>query len=289
MSILIRLLAFYYRTGIRGSYRLTDYLAMYFKSLHCVSIDTQSGTLFADLRISSSRGILTNPNSQSGEQLVMENFVNVGDTVFDIGAHLGFYTLILSRLVGVSGRVCAFEPNPELLPSLRRTVTPLTNVTLFPIALSDKAGEIKLFVPEDASMASLRDWTNGVVGDVHEVVCKMDVLDELVRKKEIPAPVFIKCDVEGAELSVFKGAVGMLNRSDAPVLLFEMNTKAASAFGSTTTAYFDFLEALDQPNYVFFEVTKDGLRDLSSREIEYTNVLAVPAAIYELHRENLPI
>ena len=159
---------------------------------------------------------------------------------------------------------------------------------LFPIALSDKGGEIKLFVPEDASMASLRNWTNGVVGNVHEVTCKTVVLDEFVKEQDIPRPHFIKCDVEGAELSVFKGAVKMLNRADAPILLFELNTKAALAFGTTTTAYFEFLESLDQPKYSFFEVTKGGLMDLKSREIKYTNVLAIPELMRDLYRDRLP-
>lgn len=288
MSLLTKFLAVYFRSGLRGSYRLTDLLTPRLKSLRSVPIRTESGILYADLRISSSRGILANPKSQSGEDLVMRNFVNEGDTVFDIGAHLGFYTLLLSELVGKNGKLFAFEPNPELLPSLTRTLAPLANVELLRVALSDREGEISLYVPEDASMASLRNWTDGIVGHIHEVRCKMQVLDDLVEKGELPLPHFIKCDVEGAELSVFKGAVNTLNRVDAPILLFELNTKAASAFGTTTTAYFDFLESLDQPKYVFFEVTKDGLRKLKSREIEYTNVLALPETICGLHRNRLP-
>lgn len=263
---------------MRGSYRITELLAPRLKSLQCVEIKTESGILYADLRISSSRGILANPKSQSGEDLVMRNFVSEGDIVFDIGAHLGLYTLLLSELVGKRGKVFAFEPNPELLPSLTRTVAPLSNVELLRIALSDREGELSLFVPEDASMASLRNWTDGIAGKVHEVGCKMQVLDELVEKGELVLPHFIKCDVEGAELSVFRGAVNTLNRVDAPIILFELNRKAASAFGVTTTAYFDFLESLDKPKYGFFEVTKDGLKDLKSKKIEYANVLAIPKA-----------
>ncbi len=66
----------------------------------------------------------------------------------------------------------------------------------------------------------------------------------MVEAGELPVPHFIKCDVEGAELSVFKGAIKTLDRTDAPVLLFELNTKAAAAFGSTTSEYFDLLRSL---------------------------------------------
>ena len=113
-------MANYYRTRLRGSYRLTNFLAQRLSSLQCVPIQTESGILYADLRITSSHGILANPKSDSGEDLVMRKFVKPGNTVFDIGAHLGLYTLLLSELVGEKGIVFAFEPNPELLPQYRK-------------------------------------------------------------------------------------------------------------------------------------------------------------------------
>lgn len=278
MSLLTKFLAAYYRSGLRGSYRITDLLAGRFRSLQSVPIETENGVICGDLRIPSARGILAYPASQSGEDSVMRRFVTQDDVVFDIGAHLGFYTLLLSRLVGERGKVFAFEPNPELLPSLERTIAPLANVELLKVALSDREGEAGLFVPEDASMASLQDWTDGVVGAVHEVKCEMRVLDKMVEAGELPVPHFIKCDVEGAELSVFKGAVKTLDRADAPILLFELNTKAAAAFGSTTGAYFELLRSLDAAKYSFFEVTPDGVRELTSTDVEYTNVVAIPAS-----------
>lgn len=278
MSLLTRFLAAYYRSGLRGSYRITDVLAQRLKSLQDVQIETENGVIVGDLRISSARGILAYPKSQSGEDAVMKRFVKEGDVIFDIGAHLGFYTLLLSRLVGEQGKVYAFEPNPELLPSLERSIAPLANVELLRVALSDREGEAGLFVPGDASMASLKDWTEGVVGEIHEVKCEMRMLDEMIEAGELPLPDFIKCDVEGAELSVFRGAVKTLNRIDAPILLFELNARAAAAFGSTTTAYFDLLRSLDEAKYSFFEVTPEGTRELASTDIEYTNVIAVPVS-----------
>jgi FkbM family methyltransferase len=63
--------------------------------------------------------------------------------------------------VGSKGKVLAFEPNPQLLPLLRATASGLGNVELIEAALADKTGEATIYVPQDASMASLRDWTNG--------------------------------------------------------------------------------------------------------------------------------
>jgi FkbM family methyltransferase len=278
MPLVTKLLAIYNRSGLPGAYRLTNYLAQRFKSLQCVSIQTESGLLYADLRISSSHGLLANPKSLSGEDKLMRKVVKKGDTVFDIGAHLGLYTLLLSELVGQTGKVFAFEPNPELLPTLRKTVNSTQNIDLINVALSDSKGETTIFIPEDASMASLRNWTCGIAGRVHQVECKMRKIDDLVEEGKIYLPQFIKCDVEGGELSVFKGGIKTINRIDAPIILFEVNAKAAREFRIGTVSYFDFLESLEHPEYSFFEVFNKGVKVLSSKEIEYKNIIAVPKA-----------
>ena len=278
MSLLTKFLGIYNASGLRGSYRVTNFLSKHLKSLQNVEIKTANGTLYADLRIYSAFGILANPKSTSGEDLVMQTFVKTGDTVFDIGAHLGFYTLLLSELAGEKGKVLAFEPNLDLLPSLRKTVQPLANVELREVALSDRAGKANLFVPEDMAMASLVDWTDGIAGNVHTVACEMQCLDDLVEAGKLPVPQFIKCDVEGAELSIFKGGLKTLNRVDAPVILFEINALAAKSFGVNTTDYFDLLESLENPAYNFFEVSTKGIEKLRSKEIKYANVVAVPEA-----------
>lgn len=289
MSLLTKFLSIYYKSGLRGSFRLTDYLSHRLKALQCIPIETDSGTLYGDLRNTSSRTYLANPKSQSGEDVVMQNLVNRNDVVIDVGAHLGFYTLLLSQLVGKNGKVFAFEPNPELLSNLRVTIEPLVNVELFTIALSDRKSKVNLFVPEeDASMASLSDWTDGIVGNVHQVSCETQRLDDLVDEGRMPIPQFIKCDVEGAELSVFHGGIKTLNRVDAPIIMFEVNAKAAHAFGKTTNSFFNFLESLEQPEYNFFEVLSNGIQKLKSTEIEFTNIVAVPKIKQDLYQKFLP-
>jgi FkbM family methyltransferase len=278
MSVLANLIKAYWQSGLRGSWRVSDFLSKHFSSLHSVPIEVEGGTLFADLRIGSARAILASPRSKSGEDAVMRRYVRPGRVVLDVGAHFGFYTLLLSKLVGEGGKVFAFEPNPELLPSLRRTLEPINNVELFEVALSDQPGEIELFVPEDASMASLSDWTKGRAGSVHSVRCERKVLDAMYEAGTIRLPDFIKCDVEGAELMVFAGGRQVLDRVDAPVVLFELNQSAATSFGRTTGEYFEFFEGLEHPHYSFFEVFPDGIRDLSSRSTEYSNIVAIPAS-----------
>ena len=78
----------------------------------------------------------------------MRRFVRAGDVVFDIGANLGLHTVLLA---GLRGRAFAFEPNPELLPTLEMTVQELGNTTLCACALSDEDSDCTLFVPRALS------------------------------------------------------------------------------------------------------------------------------------------
>lgn len=276
MTGLTRLLALYHRSGLRGSTRLFDLLSHRMPSLQNTVVAVDGGMLHVDLRISSARGILAEPYAESGEGLVMKRFVRPGDNVFDIGAHFGFYTLLLRRLVGDQGKVFAFEPNPELLASLRRTLEPLGNVELFEMGLSNDPGELELHIPEDPSMASISDWTAGIAGKVHSLPCRFERMDELVGSGRLPVPDFIKCDVEGAELSVFQSGERTIDRPDAPVILFEVNRQAAAAFGYAADDAISFLKGLKQPRYQFFEVRTDAIVPVSSGDLEYSNILAVP-------------
>jgi FkbM family methyltransferase len=286
MSIFTNFFAAYLRRGWRGSYRVTITAARLFKSLRQSPIKTENGILFADLRISSAHSILAFPTSSSGEDTVMKKFVQKGDVVFDIGAHMGFYTLLLSNLVGTDGVVNAFEPNPELLPCLERTLQARGNVVLRKVALSDTTDTVELFIPEDASMASLSNWTDGIAGAVHTTKCKLMRMDDLVEFENVARPQFIKCDVEGAELRVFEGGKRVLDKADAPVILFEANSLAAASFGYNIEECFKFLESLTEPNYQFFEVTQEGIRALESRDVKYTNIVAIPGARLEPNKSD---
>jgi FkbM family methyltransferase len=217
--------------------------------------------------------------------------VSEDDVVFDIGANLGVHTALLSQLVGARGCVFAFEPNPELLPTLALTIDGMQNATLCRYALSDEDGEATFFVPRDHAMGSLSDWTATepmaelrrklALGKARAIPVQQQRIDDLVAEGVIPLPDFIKCDVEGAELKVFRGAKETLDRINAPVILFEAGPESAGGFGLAMTDAADFLGSLPRPGYQFFEIGKGGsLRSVQPSELkkQNQNVLAVPGA-----------
>lgn len=136
-----------------------------------------------------------------------------GMVAFDVGANVGFFTLLASRIVGASGSVVSFEPLSENLGALRRhiAINGVTNVKVVAAAVSDSCGHERFAVAPDPAMGSLSEDGPVVVATV--------ALDDLVHRGEIPAPGFLKIDVEGAELRVLEGAREVLSAGHPPVVV----------------------------------------------------------------------
>ena len=283
--LLARLLRWYLRTHLRGRTRLTAIVTRHLRSLWSVPITIQDcPPLFVDLRSGHAQYLLQGepwiraPREQP-EQDAMRRVVGSGDVALDIGANMGIHTVLLAKLIGPLGKLFAFEPNTALLPTLRRTVDALPNASLHTCALSDEPGRSAFFVPADDSKASLADWTDVAIdGVAREESCERRRLDDLVREGTIAPPDFIKCDVEGAELLVFRGARAILDRPDAPIMLFEVNAHTAGGFGFGTSDAKDYLAALPAPHYRFFEVKDDGALPAITTLTPWCNVLAIPEA-----------
>ncbi|MFW6078443.1 MAG: FkbM family methyltransferase [Gemmatimonadota bacterium] len=133
-----------------------------------------------------------------------------GGTVLDIGAHVGYYTLLASDLVGDTGTVWAFEPNPRNARFLRRHVeiNRCGNVRIVEAAVSDRGGA--------ARFAAGSGSGTGRLADAGALEVRTVRLDEYCARHGI-APSVLKIDVEGGELAALRGARDLLSRG-RPVL-----------------------------------------------------------------------
>jgi len=138
-------------------------------------------------------------------QRAIKTYVRRDDTVWDIGANIGYVALCCAKQVGPSGRVIAFEPVPENAALLRRNVAEnkLANIQVLEVAASESCGEAVIRIPENLATASLV-WHRRNASAT-ELVIKTVVVDELVASGDIPRPQFVKIDVEGAEGQVLLG------------------------------------------------------------------------------------
>jgi FkbM family methyltransferase len=222
------------------------------------------------------------PEFEREDRAIFRKLVREGDVVFDIGANIGYHLALFSSLVGASGRVYGFEPQPALLPNLRRTVQGMPNATLFECALSDNEGEVTLHVPEHGyhMLAAIGD--PGVASK--EMQCLTARLDGFWAAGKLAAPDFIKIDVEGAETLVFRGSEQLLNRSDAPIVFFEQWQEAAERTRHGGTEAADILLSFSRAGFALFACAGSELRPLVLNDVKKGNLLAVP----ESRRQRLP-
>jgi FkbM family methyltransferase len=138
--------------------------------------------------------------------------VRPGNVVWDIGANVGFFTLLAARLTGTAGRIVAIEPLPRNLDLLRAhlDLNQIGNVTVLGQAVADAAGTALFAAAASPSMGRL-DTAAGFEVTVTTV-------DTLVESGVAPAPHIIKMDIEGAESRALAGARRTLERH-RPVLL----------------------------------------------------------------------
>jgi FkbM family methyltransferase len=143
-----------------------------------------------------------------------------GDVFLDIGANVGYFTLIASRVVGATGSVHAFEPEENNFKKLRKNVelNKLSNVSIYQSALSDSTGDAALYVnPKNEGGHSL------LPNPLQETkIVSTIVFDEWADSVRLSRLRLCKIDVEGFELSVLKGMEQTLRNTESLEIICEV-------------------------------------------------------------------
>lgn len=165
-------------------------------------------------------------------QRVIRERARPSSVVLEAGGHIGFFTLLLGRLVGPAGQVEVFEPEPRLRAALKRHVAAndLPQVQVVAAALSDSSGTATFHLPEQAGWGSLRSemWE---MKDTVEVA--VTTIDEHVATRGIdPERIsFVKLDVEGLEPEALRGADRTLRAATSAAVLVEFIPDRIRALG----------------------------------------------------------
>ena len=147
----------------------------------------------------------------------MRGEVRRGGVFYDIGANIGFYSLIASSIVGPTGRVLAFEPGNFNLPFLRENAAQVGNVEVCDFAIGKSDGSMTFDRRGGAMSGRLLSDT---VQAVDPTAVKVRSIDSLV-SAGFPQPDVLKIDIEGGEIDALEGAVATLRRR--PVILLELH------------------------------------------------------------------
>lgn len=161
----------------------------------------------------------------------IEDLAPPGATVYDVGANIGFTTLMLARCVGPAGRVVAFEPLPENLERLRRHVALngfADRVTVVPCAVDKASGASSFLVHPSGGMGKV-EGSGGRAEEYRQRITVETVdLDGYVYARGQPAPSLVKMDIEGGEALALPGMQRLL-REARPIVLVELHGPEALA------------------------------------------------------------
>ncbi|EGP92870.1 FkbM family methyltransferase [Nitrosarchaeum koreense] len=205
--------------------------------------------------------------------------IKKGDVVIDIGANIGYYTLIFAKLVGDTGKVFAFEPDPTNFELLRKNIEAngYKNVILEQKALSNKEGKVTLALSKQNTAghhisSEQQDSKNSIQVDA---IIADNYFKNFERKIN-----FVKMDVEGAESIVLGGMTNMLRNNAELKMMVEYNPDAIKNMGLDPASYLELLIRngfsmmdIDSKN---MKITNTDVQSLIRKyHDEYTNLLCV--------------
>ncbi|MGB8990913.1 MAG: FkbM family methyltransferase [Desulfobaccales bacterium] len=157
-----------------------------------------------------------------------------GDGVFwDIGANVGYFTLVAATALNNRGQIVAFEPGQNAYARLLENISlnAYRNIRTYQVAVTDREGEAVLRVSGDIADSSATLYQSGQT-EARGEVCRTVALDHFLGTEGLRPPDLIKLDAEGAELAVLQGARGLVSESP-PMFLMEMEEKNLQAAGAS--------------------------------------------------------
>jgi FkbM family methyltransferase len=166
-----------------------------------------------------------------------------GMVIFDVGANLGFYTLLLATQVGPTGHIHAFEPDPLSFAILSRRAVGHPNVEINPLAVGDYTGKATLFTHR-ANRADNRVH-NSLGNETAEAIeVPLTTLDDYCAAHRIDRLDAVKMDIQGAEVAALTGFRKTLGRLKPRWMLIEFSPGHLRAAGSRPEAFWTILDEL---------------------------------------------
>ncbi len=180
-------------------------------------------------------GSLAFGNLESSVQEAMLRHLGKGGVFYDIGANLGFFSLLGAHFAGVGeGWVYAFEAAPDNAAAIRSNarLNGLANIVVIAKAVSAHGGRGRLQIVDDQSWSKLEEYGEH---PYTERVIEVDLvaIDDLVAAGELRPPTLVKIDVEGAELAVLEGMRATIERH-RPAIICELHGTHAEFMAAMT-------------------------------------------------------
>lgn len=196
---------------------------------------------------------LTNPRTwelivgKDPEKKVKDSFlenISLGDTVIDLGANIGEFSLIAAKKVGPSGRIIAVEPLAETLISLKKNMdlNGFQNYSILECAVGNKLGKMSLYKKSESATMGLLDPVKGVENMVETNQIDVKTIDSIITKEKIKKVGMLKIDVEGFEYEVLCGCKDSFKQNKIKKIICEVHSSYLRAKGLDDDSIYNLLK-----------------------------------------------
>lgn len=230
-----------------------DFLYMRLRPRDIVSFDIEGNRFYTDpADIPPGLFSFLHGTSHKAVARVFKREIKPGMNVLNLGANMGYFTLLASRLVGEQGRVFAFEPAPDNFALLTKNITLNRCNNVIPVqkAVSDKSGQAKLFLRESGTH-SIYDFRDG---REEFITVETVALDEFFEEKDLPIG-FIKMDIEGAETAALNGMANLIKKNRNLKIITEVHADFLKKAGSSLE---EFTNKLMEYGFKLYDVNEKG-------------------------------
>lgn len=195
--------------------------------------------------------------------------------VFDIGAHVGWYSRMMWNEMRDEKEVYAFEPNPEIYPYLLYNSGDKAGIIPENLAVGEETHSVVIYCADSSNLSS----TTRIVGKANPIMGVS--IDDYSHSKKIDDIDFIKCDVEGGELSVLRGARKLRVKSNPPIWMIEIDDNFITDAGHTLEEIHEEIMTVERMSKIFI-IDNEMMREITnlSDRNGKPNVFIVPNARY---------
>ena len=227
---------------MRIIYIIKYYLHKYFKKEKFLNIPVLDFRMWVDSNVDGISLALAKYGERELDMLwLVKKYVKPGMKILDLGGNIGYYSIIMSRIVGGTGKVYVVEPDPRNITLLKRNINKYSNSILYECAIGDKDMDVEFNITEKSNLNTFVKSDSIKTLTTKEV--KMYKLETFVKKVIKDQISFIRMDIEGFEFELLREAFSFLNNYSKPLyILFETHPNYYSNKRDMGRLIIDFLE-----------------------------------------------
>ena len=226
-----------------------------------------------------SLGLSISQTHEKTETKIVKQIVKEGDIVIDVGAHIGYYTLIFAKIVGTKGKVFAFEANKKNFDILEKNVLKnnFKNVICENMIISDKIGKVQMYSLDSSTANRLFDEGGNDKIEVDSIT-----LDEYFKQQSKKIN-FIKLDIQGAEPLAIKGMNQIMENNSEIKIIQEWWPDGIKKFDIEPTEHiinlekkgYDIIEIDDIQNKIIKTNSEKLIKKYPNKKIQDINLFCI--------------